>query len=146
MIAKNITGKLFATTSREWQLCQCGYLCTDTSGKEGLSGTSRPGLIPTMRLNHPKKTQRLIPQDPLWGILFLRLEGTHLSAQDGVFYRGHNALLRAKAKLFSATRDLKALLEVFKRLPVPDYLLGDPVLRQDGGNIGSVLSPHDVSP
>ncbi len=73
MIAKNITGKLFATTSREWQLCQCEYLSTDTSAK-GLSETSRPGLIPAMRSNYPEKIQRSIPQNPLWGILFLRLE------------------------------------------------------------------------
>ena len=64
MIVKNITDRLFATTSREWQLCQSGYLCIDTSGKEGLSETSRPGLIPAMRSNHPEKTQRIIPQDP----------------------------------------------------------------------------------
>ena len=47
--------------------------------------------------------------------------------------------------MFSVARDHKGLLEVFKRLSVPDYFLGDPVLRRDGGNIGSVLSPHDVS-
>ena len=66
-----------------------------------------------MRSNHPEKTQRLIPQDPLWGILFLRLEGTHLRTQRTIFYSGHDALLRVKAKLLSATRDRKGLLEVF---------------------------------
>ena len=125
MIAKKITSKLSATTSREWQLRKGWNMCTDTSGKEGLPETSRPGLIPAMRSNHPEKTQRLIPQDPPWGILFLRLEGTHLSAQGGVFYSGHDALLRVKAKLFSATRDRKGLLEVFKRLPMRDDLPRD---------------------
>ena len=78
-----------------------------------------------MRSNHPEKTQRIIPQDPLEGILLLRLEGTHLSMQRSVFYSGHNALLRVQAKLFSATRDRKGLLEVFSRevvngvLPTP---------------------------
>ncbi len=52
-----------------------------------------------MRSNHPEKTQRLIPQNPLWGILFLRLEGTHLHTQGGVFNGGHYELLRVKAKL-----------------------------------------------
>jgi len=63
----------------------------------------------------------------------------------------------AKAELFSTTRDRKGLLEVFKRLPQADYLLGKPILSRDDsnsnigsvlspGNIGSVLlSPHDVS-
>ena len=51
-------------------------MCTDTSDKEGLSETNRPGLIPVMRSNHPEKTQRLIPQDHSGGILFLKLEGT----------------------------------------------------------------------
>jgi hypothetical protein len=59
----------------------------------------------------------------------------HRNFSDGVFYSGHNALLRAKAKLFNATRDRKGLLEVFERLPVPDYLLGGPVPCPDGGNI-----------
>ena len=45
----------------------------------------------------------------------------------------------------SVTRDRKGLVEVFKRLPVPDYLLGDPVLSRDGDNIGIVLSPDDFS-
>ena len=117
MIAKNITVKLFATTSREWQLRQGQYVCTDTSGKEGLSETIRPGLIPVMRPNNPQKTHWFIPQDPLWGILFLRLEGTHLGTQYGVFYSGHDALLHVKTKLFIAVRDRKGLIEVFKRLP-----------------------------
>ena len=129
MIAKNITGKLFATTSREWQLRESWDMCTDTSGKEGLPETSRPGLIPAMRPYHPEKPQWwFVPQDPLWGILFLRLEGTHLDTQSGVFDGGHYALLRVKAKLFSTTRDRKSLLEVFKRLPPCDDLLCDPVL------------------
>ena len=56
-----------------------------------------------MRSNHPEETQRLIPQNPLWGILFLRLEDTHFRAQGEVFDGGHYALLRVKAKLFIAT-------------------------------------------
>ena len=54
------------------------------------------GLIPAMRSNQPEKAQRLIPQDPLWGILFLRLEGTHLRTQGGVFDGGHYSLLCVK--------------------------------------------------
>jgi hypothetical protein len=77
--------------------------------------------------------------------VFLRLEGTHLSTQYGVFYSGHDVLLRSKAKLYRATRDRKGLLEVFKRLPQADDLLRKPILSRDGGNIGSILSPHDVS-
>ena len=69
-----------------------------------------------------------------------------ISVRNTEFYSGHDALLRAKAKLFSATRDRKGLLEVFKRLPQVDDLLSKPILRDAGnGNIGSVLSPHDVS-
>ena len=59
-------------------------MCTDTSGKEGLTETNRPGLVPVMMSNHPEKAQRLIPQNPLGGNLFLRLEDTHLHTQDGV--------------------------------------------------------------
>ncbi len=40
------------------------------------------------------------------------------------------------------TRYLKRLLEVMKRLPEPDDLLGDPILAGDGGHVGRVLSPH----
>ena len=85
MIAKNIQSKKFATTSRDWQLNQSRYVYTDTSGKEGLPETSGPGLVPTMRPDYPEKDKRIIPQDPLWGILFLRLEGTHIRTQRTVF-------------------------------------------------------------
>ena len=57
MITKSITSKLSVTTNREWQRCQWWNMCTDTSDKEGLSETGRPGLIPVMRSNHPDKTQ-----------------------------------------------------------------------------------------
>ena len=122
MINKNITSGLPVTTSRECQLPESWNICTDTSGKEGLSETRRPDLVPVMRLNHSQKTNWFVPQTPLWGILFLRLEGTHLWTQDGVFDGGHYALLCVKAKLFSATRDHKCLVEVCKRLsPYEDY-------------------------
>ena len=93
MITKNVTGELSATTNREWQIRESWYVITDTSGKEGLTETSRPGLIPIMRSNHPEKTQSLTPQNPLWGILLLRLEGTHLHTEDRVFDGGHYTLL-----------------------------------------------------
>ena len=95
-----------------------------------------------MRSNHPEKTQRIIPQDPLWVILFLRLESPHLRTSRTVVYSGHDALLRVKTKLFSATRERKGQLEVCKRLTLSDDLLLHPVLSQDDDNIGSVLSPH----
>ena len=60
MITKNITSKLSATTNREWKLPQGWNMYTDTSGKEGLSETSRPGLVPTMRTDYPEKVQSLI--------------------------------------------------------------------------------------
>ena len=41
-------------------------------------------------------------------------------------------------------RTRKGLLEVFKRLSPGENLLCDPVLGRDGGNIGDVLSPHEV--
>jgi hypothetical protein len=63
----------------------------------------------------------------------LRLEGTHLHTQDGVFDGGHYVLLCVKEKLLSATRDRKCLLEVFKRLPLCD----DPVLSQDGDSVAA---------
>ena len=122
MIVKNITGKLFATTSREWQLLQFLDLCTDTSGKEGLSENSRPGLIPAMRPDCPEKPQWFVPQDPLWVILFLRLKGTHLDMKGGVFDGDHYGVLCVKVKLFSATRDHKCPLEVFKRLTPYDIV------------------------
>ena len=59
MIAKHIQIRLFATTSRECQLRESWDMCTDTSGKEGLPETSRPGLIPAMRPDYPEKPQWL---------------------------------------------------------------------------------------
>jgi hypothetical protein len=53
MIAKNINSKLFATTSREWQLHESWNMCTDTIGKEGLTETSRPDLISAMWPDYP---------------------------------------------------------------------------------------------
>ena len=41
-------------------------------------------------------------------------------------------------------RDRKGLLEVFKRLPLREDLLRDPVLGGDGDNIGVVFSPRVV--
>ena len=48
MIAESVNDKLFATTSRERKLRQCGYCCADTRGKECLPEASRPGLISAM--------------------------------------------------------------------------------------------------
>ena len=79
--------------------------------------------------------------DPLWGILFLRLEGTHLHTQGGVFDGGHYALVRVKAMLFSATRDRKGLLEVSKRMPQAENLVCKRFLSRDG-NFGGVLYPQ----
>ena len=81
-----------------------------------------------MRPDYTEKAQRFIPWDTFWGILFLRLKGSHLRTQYGVFYSGHDALLRVKAKLFRRTRDRKGLLEVFKRLPVLDDLVCKSIL------------------
>ncbi len=47
-------------------------------------------------------------------------------------------------QLLCTARDRKCLLEVFKRLPMRDDLLRDPVLGGDGGNIRGVLSPRVV--
>ena len=125
-------------------------ICVPTSGKEGLPETGRPSLISVMTPNHPQKTHWFIPQDPLWDILFLRLEGTHLGTQYRVFYSVHDVLLRVKAKIFIVTWDHKGLIEVFKRLSQTDDLLSESILRRDdcNCNIGSVLSqtrckPHD---
>jgi hypothetical protein len=49
-------------TIRERQLLQGRHLCTDASGKKGLSSeTKRPGLIPVMSPTHPQKTHWFIP-------------------------------------------------------------------------------------
>ena len=117
-------------------------MCTNTSGKEGLSETRRPDLIMAMRPDYPDKPQWFVPQDPLWGILFLRLKGTKFDTQGGVFDGGHYALLSVKVKLFITTRDRKCPLEVFKRLPPCDDLLSVPMLSWDGDNVGIVLSPQ----
>ena len=61
-------------------------------------------------------------------ILFLRLEGTHLHSQGGVFDGDYYTPL--KVTLFRASRDRKSLVEVLKRLPPCDDLLRDPVLSQ----------------
>ena len=47
-------------------------------------------------------------------------------------------------QLLRTAQDHKGLLEVFKRLPLREDLLCDPVLGGDGGNIGVVLSPRVV--
>ena len=39
----------------------------------------------------------------------------------------------------------KCLLKVFELLKVVEDMVCQPILGRDGGNIGSVLSPHDVS-
>jgi hypothetical protein len=76
-----------------------------------------------MKPNHPQKTHWFIPQEPLWDILFLRLEVIHLSTQYGVLYSGQDVLLCTKAKLLRTTRDHEGLSEVFKRLTQADDLL-----------------------
>ena len=92
-----------------------------------------------MSPNHPQRTHWFVPQDPLWGILFLRLEDTHLGTQYGVFYSGHDTLLCVKAKMFNATRDRKGLFEVFKRMSQTDDLLSTPILSRDGNNFDKFL-------
>ena len=73
----------------------------------------------------------LIPQDPPRDILFLRLKGPHLSKQRTVFYSVHDALLRVKRKMLSATRVHKGLIKVSKRLPVKVNLVCQLVLGWD---------------
>ena len=92
-----------------------------------------------MRPDLPQPTHRLIPKDTLGGILFLRLKVSHLCPADKIL-----ALLRAKTDLFRTTRDRKRKFEVFEGLPVFKDLYGHPVLRRDGGHVGSVLSQHMV--
>ena len=47
-------------------------------------------------------------------------------------------------ELFSTTRDRKRKFEVPEGLPVFKDLHGQPVLKWDVGNVGSVLSPYMV--
>ncbi len=49
-----------------------------------------------------------------------------------------------QVKLFHTARDLKGLLKIFKVSPHAEDLVCQPILGRDGGNIGNVLSPHDV--
>jgi hypothetical protein len=74
----------------------------------------------------------------------LRLKVSHLCPEDRVLRSGNNALLRAKAELFSTTRASKRKFEVLEGLPVFKDLHGDPVLRRDGGHVEIVLSLHMV--
>ena len=80
----------------------------------------------------------------LGGILFLGLKVGHLCPKDRVLSGGNDALLRAKAELFSTTRDRKRKSEVPEGLPVFKDLHGYPMLRRDVGHVGSVLSPPMV--
>ncbi len=48
--------------------------------------------------------------------------------------------MRAQPELFSATRDSKGLLDVFKRLPVVDYLKGEPILQGIVGKLEEFLN------
>ena len=112
MIVKHIQSRLFATTSREWQIRENWDVCTDTSDKEGLLESRRPGLIPEMRSDHPEKSQRFIPKNTSWGILFLRLEGPPLHSQDGVFDSGYYTILCVQVTLLCTPRDRKSLLEI----------------------------------
>ena len=64
VIVKHIQNRLFATTRRECQFHENWDMYTDTSG-EGLTETSRPGLIPVMRPDHPEKPSWFVPQGPL---------------------------------------------------------------------------------
>jgi hypothetical protein len=50
----------------------------------------------------------------------------------------------AKTEVFNTTRDRKCLLKAFDSVSVFKDLYGHPVLRRDGGHVGSVLSPHMV--
>ena len=80
-----------------------------------------------MRPDYPQEILMVYTKNTSWGILFLRLEGTHLHSQGGVVDSGYYTLLRAKVTLFHAPRDRKSLLEVLKRLPPCDEFLRDPV-------------------
>jgi hypothetical protein len=65
------------------------------------------------------------------GVLFLRLAVDHLCPKDRVLSGGNDALLRAKAELFSTTRDRKRKFTVSKGLPVLDDLVCKPILCRD---------------
>ena len=60
----------------------------DDSGSSACAGICAPTQV----------AKRLIPQNLLWGILFLRLEGTHLRSQGGVFDGGHYTMLHVNTK------------------------------------------------
>ena len=93
---------------------------------------------------HPEKSHWRIRKDVFWDILFLRLEGTHLHSQVGVFDGGYYTLLCVKTTLFHTTRDRKSLMEVLKRLPPCDDLLCDPVLSGMTTSL-EASSPHTLA-
>ncbi len=77
------------------------------------------------------------------GLLFLRLEVSHLRTSYGVLNGGNDTLRCPKGKLFSTTWDRKDLIDVFKQ--PNDDLLGKTILSWDdiNRNTGDDLSRHD---
>ncbi len=116
-VPKGINLKPLPTTNQEWYFWRDRDLCADRHNKKSLSETSRPVLISTMRPDLPQTTHRLVPNDTIGDILFLRLKTDHLSPKDRILNGWHNARLGSKT-LFSTTRDHKHKFEVPERLPL----------------------------
>jgi hypothetical protein len=80
--AKRVHLRLLTTTNRERRLRKERDLGSNRRSKKGMSETSRPGLISTMRSDLTQPTHRIEPKDTPGGILFLRLKDDHLFDPD----------------------------------------------------------------
>ncbi len=85
--------KFSVTTSRERLLRNHWDLGAHGGGKECLSMTSRPGLIPTVSPDLPHPMHGLKEEDTLGGILFLRLYARHLCPKYRVLDSSYYSLL-----------------------------------------------------
>jgi hypothetical protein len=68
---KEVSNLIPVTTNREWHFLKEWDLGSHGGGEKGLTETSRPGLISTMRSDLSQTTHRFIPKDKLGVILFL---------------------------------------------------------------------------
>jgi hypothetical protein len=62
-------------------------------GEKRLPENRRPGLISTVRSDLPQPTHRLVEEDTLGDIFFLRLKASHLRPKNRLLNRRYYALL-----------------------------------------------------
>ena len=112
VVSQCIYLKPLPSTNHKRFFCNQWDLSTHGSGEKSLSETNRPGLISTVSPDLPQSTHRLVEEDTLGGIFFLRLKTSHLRPKNRLLNRRYYPLMWVRTQLFKTAWTYKLKVKV----------------------------------